>query len=77
MANAVGISPSSVRRIWKRHGLQPHRVGAFKLSNDPQFAEKLKDVVGLYVDPPAHAVVRSIDEKSQSRRLTAPSPDCR
>jgi hypothetical protein len=77
MANAVGISPSSVRRIWKRHGLQPHRVGAFKLSNDPQFAEKLKDVVGLYVDPPAHAVVLSSTRRAKSSRLTAPSPDCR
>ena len=65
MAKAVGISPSSVRRIWKGHGLQPHRVRTFKLSNDPKFAEKLKEVIGLYVDPPAHAVVLSLDEKSQ------------
>ena len=57
MAKAVGISPSSVRRIWKGHGLQPHRVRSFKLSNDPKFAEKLKEVVGLYVNAPAHAVV--------------------
>ena len=57
MAKAAGISPSSVRRIWKGHGLQPHRVRAFKISNDPKFADKLKEVVGLYVDPPAHAVV--------------------
>ena len=69
MAKAVGISPSSVRRIWKGHGLQPHRVRSFKLSNDPEFAEKLQDVVGLYVDPPAHAVVLSLDEKS---RIQAP-----
>src|SRR5262245_29712086 len=54
MAKAVGISPW---RIWKGHGLQPHRVRSFKLSNDPQFAEKLKEVVGLYINPPAHAVV--------------------
>jgi transposase len=74
MAKAVGISPSSVRRIWKRHGLQPHRVRAFKLSNDPQFAEKLKDVVGLYVNPPAHAVVLSIDEKSQIQALDRTQP---
>src|SRR5712691_9707207 len=65
MAKAVGISPSSVRRIWTGHGLRPHRVRSFKLSNDPKFAEKLKDVVGLYLDPPAHAVVLSLDEKSQ------------
>ena len=63
MARAVGISPSSVRRIWAGQGLQPHRVRAFKLSNDPKFADKLKEVVGLYIDPPAHAVVLSIDEK--------------
>ena len=74
MAKAVGISPSSVRRIWKRHGLQPHRVRAFKLSNDPKFAEKLKDVVALYLDPPAHAVVLSIDEKSQIQALDRTQP---
>src|SRR6266403_4253740 len=69
MAKAVEISPSSVRRIWKGHGLQPHRVRAFKISNDPKFAEKLKEVVGLYIDPPDHAVVLSIDEKSQIQAL--------
>ena len=74
MAKAVGISPSSVRRIWTGHGLQPHRVRAFKLSNDPKFADKLKDVVGLYVDPPAHAVVLSIDEKSQIQALDRTQP---
>ena len=51
MAKTVGISPSSVRRIWAGQGLQPHRVRSFKISNDPRFADKLKDVVGLYVDP--------------------------
>jgi transposase len=74
MAKAVGISPSSVRRIWTRHGLQPHRVRSFKLSNDPNFAEKLKAVVGLYIDPPAHAVVLSIDEKSQIQALDRTQP---
>jgi transposase len=69
MAKVEGISPSSVRRIWAGQGLQPHRVRAFKLSNDPKFADKLKDVVGLYVDPPAHAVILSIDEKSQIQSL--------
>ena len=69
MAKAAGISPSSVRRIWTGQGLQPHRVRAFKISNDPKFADKLKDVVGLYVDPPAHAVVLSLDEKSQIQSL--------
>src|SRR6266852_3078714 len=74
MAKAAGISPSSVRRIWHSHGLQPHRVRHFKLSNDPNFAAKLKDVVGLYIDPPAHAVVLSIDEKSQIQALDRTQP---
>src|SRR5438132_12422424 len=65
MAKTVGISPSSVRRIWIGQGLQPHRVRSFKMSNDPRFADKLKDVVGLYVEPPASAVVLSIDVESQ------------
>lgn len=55
MAKAVAISVSSVQRIWRTQGLQPHRVRRFKLSTDPQFAAKLRDIVGLYVDPPAHA----------------------
>src|SRR5579859_2090479 len=74
MAKTVAISPSSVRRIWSGHGLKPHRVRNFKLSNDPKFAEKLKDVVGLYIDPPAHAVVLSIDEKSQIQALDRTQP---
>src|ERR1700694_1648963 len=74
MAKAVGISPSSVRRIWNGHGLAPHRGRSFKLSNDPQFAEKLKEVVGLYIDPPAHAVVLSLDEKSQIQALDRTQP---
>jgi transposase len=74
MAKAVGISPSSVRRIWTGHGLQPHRVRSFKFSNDPKFADKLKAVVGLYIDPPAHAVVLSVDEKSQIQALDRTQP---
>jgi transposase len=70
MAQAASISVSSVQRIWRGHGLQPHRVRQFKLSTDPAFAAKLRDVVGLYVDPPAHAVVLSVDEKSQIQALT-------
>ena len=54
----------TVPRIWRAHGLAPHRFRRFKLSNDPDFVPRLRDVVGLYVDPPAHAVVLSIDEKS-------------
>ncbi len=74
MAKAVGISVSSVQRIWRAHGLKPHQVRPFKLSNDPAFAAKLKDVVGLYVDPPDHAVVLSIDEKSQIQALDRTQP---
>ena len=74
MARLSGISVSSVQRIWHRHGLQPHRTRQFKLSNDPQFAAKLHDIVGLYVDPPAHAVVLSIDEKSQIQALDRTRP---
>jgi transposase len=74
MAKAVGISISSVQRIWRAHGLQPHRVRQFKLSTDPQFVAKLRDVVGLYVDPPAHAIVLSIDEKSQIQALDRTQP---
>ncbi len=65
MAREIGISVSAVQRIWRAHGLQPHRVRVFKLSKDPEFTEKLKDIVGLYMAPPANAVVLSIDEKSQ------------
>ena len=64
MAKAAGISLRSVQRIWHAHGLQPHRIRTFKLSKDPEFAAKLRDIVGLYVDPPAHSLVLSVDEKS-------------
>src|SRR6202011_3056165 len=74
MAEAIGISVSSVQRIWRAHGLQPHRVRQFKLSNDPKFIDKLRDVVGLYVDPPAHAIVLSVDEKSQIQALDRTQP---
>jgi transposase len=74
MAGAVGISVSSVQRIWRSHGLQPHRFRVFKLSNDPVFADKVKDIVGLYVDPPAHAVVLSVDEKSSIQALDRTQP---
>jgi transposase len=74
MAKQVGISVSSVQRIWRSHGLQPHRVRQFKLSTDPKFVQKLRDVVGLYVDPPAHAIVLSFDEKSQIQALDRTQP---
>ena len=69
MAKATGISLGSVQRIWRAYQLQPHRLRTFKRSRDPSFAAKLTDIVGLYVDPPAHAVVLSIDEKSQIQAL--------
>src|SRR5271166_2403598 len=74
MAKAAGISVSSVQRIWRAHGLRPHLVRRFKLSNDPQFAAKLKEVVGLYVNPPDHAVVLAVDEKSQIQALDRTQP---
>jgi len=78
MAKAVEDQPVLGAAHLGGHGLQPHRVRTFKISNDPKFADKLKDVVGLYVDPPAHAVVLSIDEKSQIQALDrTPSPGCR
>src|SRR5215210_5942826 len=74
MAAAVGMSLSAAQGIWKAHGLVPHRVRTFKLSRDPEFVSKLRDVVGLYVHPPAHAVVLSVDEKSQIQALERTQP---
>jgi len=65
VAKAVGVSLSAVQRIWQANRLQPHRIRTFKKSNDPAFAAKVEDIVGLYMNPSAHAVVVSIDEKSQ------------
>jgi transposase len=69
MAKALGVSKSTVQRVWRDNGLQPHRAKGFKVSNDPRFAEKLVDVVGLYLNPPEHALVLSCDEKSQIQAL--------
>ena len=74
MAKAAGVSHRSVQRIWAAHGLKPHRVRTFKLSNDPKFAAKVQDVVGLYIDPPEHALVLSVDEKSQIQALDRTQP---
>src|SRR5271169_4341784 len=74
LAKAAGVSLRSVQRILEAQQLAPHRIRMFKLSTDPKFAEKLKDVVGLYVDPPAHAVVLSVDEKSQIQALDRTQP---
>jgi transposase len=65
LAAKLGTSPSMVQRVWKETNLQPHRVKTFKLSRDAQFAEKLVDVVGLYLNPPEHAIVLCVDEKTQ------------
>jgi transposase len=74
MAKVMGISVSTVQKIWRTHGLAPHRIRQFKLSNDIAFVDKLHDVVGLYVNPPAHAVVLSMDEKSQIQALDRTQP---
>ncbi len=74
MARASGISKASVQRIWDAHGLKPHLVRTFKLSNDPRFMAKLTDVVGLYLNPPEHALVFCIDEKSQIQALDRTPP---
>src|SRR5919112_528055 len=74
VAAAVGISLRPVRRIWHPHRLQPHRVRTFKRSSDPAFAQKVEDIVGLYMSPPAHAVVLSLDEKSQIQALERTRP---
>src|SRR5271169_2459622 len=74
MAAVAGISEASVRRIWQAHGLKPHRLESFKVSNDKHFAEKLEDIVGLYLDPPEHALVLCCDEKSQIQALDRTQP---
>ncbi len=74
MAREMGISESSVGRIWRAHGLKPHSIDTFKVSNDPHFAEKLEAIVGLYLNPPEHALVLSVDEKSQIQALDRTQP---
>jgi transposase len=74
LAKAVGVGHTTVQRVWREHGLKPHLVRSFKLSNDPQFAQKVQDIVGLYLDPPVNAIVLSIDEKSQIQALDRTQP---
>ena len=74
MAAAQKVSPATVHRIWQKHRLQPHRVDRFKFSNDPAFASKVRDIVGLYMNPPDRAVVLSVDEKSQIQALDRTQP---
>jgi hypothetical protein len=74
MARETGISDSSVGRIWRAHGLKPHRIESFKVSNDSHFAEKLDAIVGLYLNQPEHTLVLSVDEKSQIQALDRTQP---
>ena len=77
MAAETGLSESSIGRIWRAFGLKPHLVDTFKLSSDPLFIEKVRDVVGLYLDPPERALVLCVDEKSGIQALTAQHRSCR
>jgi transposase len=74
MAKATGLSEKSVRRIWHKNGLKPHLARTFKVSTDPKFAEKLEAIVGLYLNPPEHAIVLCADEKSQIQALDRTQP---
>ncbi len=74
IAKAVGVSPNTVNRVWRENGLKPHLVRKLKLSSDPRFVEKLTDVVGLYMNPPEHALVLCVGEKSQIQALDRTQP---
>ena len=74
MAKTLGVSPSTVGRIWAAHGLKPHRISSFKLSNDKRFQEKIEDIIGLYLNSPENAIVLSCDEKSQIQALDRTQP---
>lgn len=74
LGKELGVSESSILRIWRSHGLRPHKIRTFKISNDPNFAEKLEDIVGLYLAPPEHALVLCVDEKSQIQALDRTQP---
>lgn len=74
LAKHLGLSRMMVQRVWQRHEVQPHRVEKFKLSKDPRFEEKVRDIVGLYLDPPARALVLCVDEKSQIQALDRTAP---
>jgi transposase len=74
LAKRIGVSQSTVSRVWRAFNLQPHRVKTFRLSNDPLFVEKVRDIVGLYMNPPNHAVVLCVDEKSQIQALERTQP---
>ncbi len=76
MAAATGVSKSTVQRVWTAFHLQPHRQKHFQLSTDPFFVEKVRDIVGLYLNPPDHTMVLCVDEKSQIQAPGAPNPSC-
>jgi len=77
IAQEHGVGHTTVQRVWKEHGLKPHLSRPFKLSNDPKFAEKVVDIVGLYLNPPDKAVVLCVDEKSQIQALDRTQPGLR
>jgi transposase len=74
MAASQKVSPATIQRIWKKHRLQPHRMESFKFSNDPDFAPKVRDIIGLYLNPPDKVIVLSVDEKSQIQALDRTQP---
>jgi putative transposase len=74
MAKEIAISPPTIHRVWKAFGLQPHRQRHFKISADPFFVEKVRDIVGLYLNPPEKAMVLCVDEKSQIQALDRTQP---
>jgi len=74
LAAQLGVGPTTIRRVWQRNGLKPHRQSSFKLSRDPRFEDKLLDVVGLYLNRPERALVLSCDEKSQIQALNRTQP---
>ena len=74
LAAKLGVSRMMVQRVWQRYDIQPHRVERFKISNDPKFEDKVRDVVGLYLDPPDRALVLCVDEKSQIQALDRTAP---
>ena len=77
LAEEIGVGHTTVQRVWKEHGLKPHLTRPFKLSNDPKFADKVVDIVGLYLNPPDKAVVLWVDEKSQIKRSIVRNRACR
>ena len=77
MAKAMDLSPSTVGRVWREHGLKPHLVRTFKVSNDLLFAEKLEDIIGLYLDAPEHAIVLCSMKRAKFRRWIVPNRDSR